>query len=200
MKIWSLLFFVFAVGCSSAPFQGPMPVQVGDVDQEYRMGVGDKISIQVWKSPELSIQVPVRPDGKISAPLVGDVQVAGVSTSELSAELTTEFSQYVRNPQVTVIVLDPVSADFLHRVRVTGAVKSPLSLTYRQGITVLDLVLEAGGLTEFASANNAKLYRKFGDGVQVFSVRLDDILEKGAIDTNFVLSPSDILAIPERIF
>ena len=200
MKIWLSLFAVALVGCSSVPAQHPMPAQVEQTELEYRMGVGDKIAIQVWKSPELSISVPVRPDGKISAPLVGDIQAAGVSTAELSAVLTTEFSQYVRSPKVTVVVLDPVSADFLHRVRVTGAVNNPLSLTYRQGITVLDLVLEAGGLTEFASANNAKLYRKYGDRVEVFPVRLADILEKGAIETNFVLAPSDILAIPERMF
>ncbi len=164
------------------------------------MGVGDEISVQVWKSPELSVSVSVRPDGKVSVPLVGDVVASGKSTKELSKELTNEFGAYVRNPQVTVIVRNPASANFLRRVRVTGAVGSPLSVMHQQGMTVLDLVLLAGGPTEFASGNNAKLYRKYGDKVEVFSIRLNVILKKGGLDTNYELYPADIITVPERMF
>lgn len=114
-------------GCSSQPVT-EMPQAVDDVVAEYKMGVGDRVSVQVWKSPELSVEVPVRPDGKISVPLVGDVSAAGKSTQQLSSQLAESFAAYVRNPQVTVIVREPVSANFLRRVRVTGAVGQPVSI------------------------------------------------------------------------
>lgn len=167
---------------------------------EYLMGVGDEISIAVWKSPDLSVTLPVRPDGKISAPLVGDVRVAGKSASELTADLTKKLSSFIRNPQVTVMVVNPVSATYLRRVRLTGAVKQPISLTYHQGITVLDLVLEGGGLTEFANANATKLYRTVGDNVEIYPVKLKDILDKGLLETNYNLAPLDVITVPERIF
>lgn len=187
------------IGCSTVPeYQTPNTVEF--ISPEYQMGVGDRISVQVWKSPELSMEVPVRPDGKISVPLVGDITAQGATATELGAKLTKKFAGYVRNPQVTVMVLDPVSAEYLHRVRVTGAIKQPLSLNFKQGMTVLDLVLDAGGITEFANANQARLYRKFGDAVKVYPIRLDDILNKGSVDTNYQLAPSDIITIPERLF
>lgn len=177
-----------------------MPELVDDVVAEYKMGVGDRVSVQVWKSPELSVEVPVRPDGKISVPLVGDVIAAGKSTQQLSGQLAEAFSAYVRNPQVTVIVREPVSANFLRRVRVTGAVGQPVSIAHQQGMTVLDLVVLAGGVSEFANANAAKLYRKYGDVVKVYPIKLDDILNKGGLETNYVLSPADVITVPERLF
>lgn len=200
MKL-GLLVIVLAVigGCSSHPVT-EMPESVNDVVAEYEMGVGDRVSVQVWKSPELSVEVPVRPDGKISVPLVGDVSAAGKSTQQLSSQLAEAFSAYVRNPQVTVIVREPVSANFLRRVRVTGAVGQPVSIAHQQGMTVLDLVVLAGGVTEFANANRAKLYRKYGDVVKVYPIMLDDILNRGGLDTNYVLSPADIITVPERLF
>lgn len=194
-----ILAAVFIFGCSSQPVT-EMPEAVDDVVAEYRMGVGDRVSVQVWKSPELSVEVPVRPDGKISVPLVGDVSAAGKSTQQLSSQLAESFSAYVRNPQVTVIVREPVSANFLRRVRVTGAVGEPVSIAHQQGMTVLDLVVLAGGVTEFANANGAKLYRKYGDKIKVYPIKLDDILNKGGLETNYVLSPADVITVPERLF
>lgn len=203
MKSWliyPLLLAVF-VGCASGPSKvGEIPAVPERDTQGYHIGVGDEISVQVWKSPELSVQVPVRPDGKISAPLVGDVVAAGQTTQQLSEVLAEKFATYVRNPQVTVIVLNPASGEYLRRVRVTGAVKNPTSVSHQQGMTVLDLVLEAGGLTDFAVGNRASLYRRYGDKTEVFPVRLDDILQKGRLETNYQLAPSDILTIPERVF
>jgi polysaccharide export outer membrane protein len=198
-----LMPFVAALclwGCASNSAINTQPPALTEATTQYKMGVGDKLSIQVWKSPELSVDIPVRPDGMISVPLVGDVKAAGVTAQDLSRSLTTELGKFVRNPQVTVIVIDPASADYLRRVRVTGAVEQPLSITYHQGMTVLDLVLQAGGGTEFASLNQAKLYRKYGDKIEVFPVYLDDILLKGKLETNYMLSPSDIIAVPERLF
>ena len=201
MKLWVLfLMAVVTAGCASSPKISRLPAQVDNAVADYRMGVGDKISVQVWKSPELSVDVPIRPDGKVSVPLVGDVEAAGKTTKALSSELTTAFGAFVRNPQVTIIIRDPVSANFLRRVRVTGAIKQPLSVVHQQGMTVLDLVLLAGGLTEFANANQAKLYLKYGDKVEVFPVLLDDILKKGGLETNYLLTPADIITVPERLF
>lgn len=200
MKFGLLLLSALLVfGCSSQPVT-EMPKAVDDVVAEYKMGVGDRVSVQVWKSPELSVEVPVRPDGKISVPLVGDVAAAGKSTQQLSSQLAEAFAAYVRNPQVTVIVREPVSANFLRRVRVTGAVGQPVSIAHQQGMTVLDLVVLAGGVTEFANANGAKLYRKYGDTVKVYPIKLDDILNKGGLETNYVLSPADVITVPERLF
>jgi polysaccharide biosynthesis/export protein len=202
MKNWFLIgltAFMFA-GCATGGPLSTKPLPPAAVEAEYKIGVNDKISVQVWKSPELSLDVTVRPDGKISVPLIGDVMAAGESTKKLSVTLSQGFSDFVRNAQVTVIVLDPVSGEYLRRVRVTGAVSAPLSLPHQQGITVLDLVLEAGGVTEFASGNQAKLYRKVGDKVEVFPVHLNDILLKGKLETNYILAPSDIVTVPERSF
>lgn len=176
------------------------PPEVAASSATYMLGVDDLVAINVWRNEELSLNLPVRPDGKISLPLVGDLQAAGVSTTELSTEIESKLSQFIRNPQVTVIVVEANSNDYLRRVRVTGAVENPISIPYRQGMTVLDLILEAGGVNEFAILNSAKLYRKSGEGVQAYNVRLGNILRKGQLDTNYVLSPSDIVTVPERTF
>jgi polysaccharide biosynthesis/export protein len=144
--------------------------------------------------------VPVRPDGKISLPLVGDIMAANLTTVQLSSNIIAGLENYVRNPQVTVIVANPSSSDFLRRVRITGAVRSPQSLPYRDGMTVLDLVLLAGGPNEFASPNKAKLYRKVNGETKVYPIYLSDLIENGKVETNYPLQPSDIVTVPERSF
>ncbi|MFL0811242.1 MAG: polysaccharide biosynthesis/export family protein [Agarilytica sp.] len=166
---------------------------------EYKIGVGDQLRINVWKNEELSSEVPVRPDGKISLPLVGDINAQGLSALQLSANITTSLKAFIRSPQVNIIVLDAGSVDYLLRVRVTGAVSTPRSIPHRDGMTVLDLVLEAGGPTEFASANRAKLFRKVNGEVKTYPIRLNDILKKGRLQTNYTLAPSDIVIVPERL-
>lgn len=202
MKKWTVFFAAAALlaGCASQPDNVKQPVLPEVSEVEYEVGVGDELSVAVWKSPELSVVVPVRPDGKISVPLIGDVVAAGQTTRSISRTLSQGFNEYVRNAQVTVIVLNPASGEYLRRVRVTGAVNTPLSLPHQQGITVLDLVLESGGLTEFANGNKARLYRKVGDKIELYPVRLDDILQKGELDTNYRLAPADIVTVPERVF
>ncbi|MGD8175238.1 XrtA/PEP-CTERM system exopolysaccharide export protein [Marinimicrobium sp. ARAG 43.8] len=193
-----VLSLLLLSGCSTKPVEPP-PTGSGTL-QEYRIGVGDALRINVWRNAELSSDVPVRPDGMISLPLVGDVMAAGRTTEELSAALTTALNEYVRNPQVTVIVTNPSSSDFQRRVRITGAVQSPQSIAYREGMTVLDLVLLAGGPNEFASANKAKLYRRINGDVKVYPIHLDDLINRGRVETNYSLQPSDIVTVPERAF
>ena len=202
MRVWLILgLLAFStLGCATGGGKIRMPELPAVSPDGYQIGVGDEITVQVWKSPELSVNVPVRPDGKISVPLLGDVIAAGQTTEALSKTLAGGFNEYVRNPQVTVMVMNPSSGEYLRRVRVTGAVNNPTSVIHQQGMTVLDLVLQAGGLTEFAVGNRSKLYRKYGDKAEVFPIYLDDILQKGRLQTNYILAPSDIVTVPERTF
>ena len=172
----------------------PLPVQT------YRIGVDDRVQVSVWRNQELSATVPVRPDGKISLPLVGDVPAAGRTAEEVAADVKQRLETYVRDPQVAVILTELRSNEYLSRVRVTGAVRQPVSITYRQGMTVLDAVLAAGGPTEFASADRTELYRKDGSSTRTFDVRLGKIMKKGELGTNFPVQPGDIIAVPERAF
>lgn len=191
---------ILCFACSSSQTVTKKPRLSIAAPQEYKIGISDVLSVVVWKSPELSTDGPVRPDGRISVPLGGDVLAAGKGVEELSADITTKLSSYVRNPVVTVMVRDPVSSDYLSRVRITGAVEMPQSLQHKEGMTVLDLVLLAGGTTDFAKGNRAKLYRTIDGKIEVYPVNLNDILKDGNIQTNYFLAPSDILTVPERSF
>lgn len=196
------LFSISLVGCVSERLEKgvpPAPTEFS-IDKNYRIGVGDKLSIQVWRNADLSAQVPVRPDGKVSSPLVGDIVAAGVTTEQLAAAIRSKLEAYVRNPEVTVIVTDPASSDYLRRVRVTGAVRNPVSEQYRQGMTVLDLVLQSGGVTEFAAPGRARLYRTVDGMTKVYPVDLDAILKSGDLQTNYELYPADVVTVPERSF
>jgi len=168
--------------------------------KEYRVGIDDVVDINVWRNPELSVSVPVRPDGKISMPLIGDVVAAGLTPDQVSASIKSRLKNYVRDPNVTVIIKELRSHEYLTLVRVTGAVNDPLSLNYRQGITVLDAVLAAGGLNDYAAPDKTKLYRVIDGKTHIIYIRLDDILNKGKLETNIELRPKDIIAVPERIF
>ena len=200
MTIQILMVALLFASCSSNKQLPTLPLANSGVVQEYRIGVGDSIEVNIWRNPELSRSVQVRPDGKISMPLIGDLAAADLTTTQLSMNVTNALSGYVKNPQVAIILGNSSSSDFQRRVRITGAVKSPQSLPYRDGMTVLDLVLLAGGPNEFASANKAKLYRKVNGEVQVYAIKLDDLLNDGEVTTNYSLQPSDIVTVPERVF
>jgi polysaccharide export outer membrane protein len=185
-------------GCATSTAPPPVePNSAPEFAAEYRIGVGDSLSINVWRNPDLSVEVPVRPDGKVSVPLAGDIMVGGKTPEEVSSELTEKLATYIRDPYVTVIVTDMGSDAYRSRVRVTGAVETPVSLPYRQGMTVLDVVLEAGGLTEFANGSKATLFRRNGES---FSIDLDRILKRGDMTTNYALQPGDVITVPERAF
>lgn len=176
------------------------PEQAELLAPEYRLGEGDLIAVNVWKNPDLSVEVPVRPDGFISVPLVGDVLAGGRTPNEIAQDTEARLSQFVRSPQVSIIVKELVSSEFQNRVRVVGAVAEPRSVSHRNGMTVIDLVLEAGGTNEFASPQAAKLYRKEADGTKVYPIFLRSILRDGILDTNYALLPGDVVSVPERRF
>lgn len=167
---------------------------------EYHIGVDDTIAINVWRNEELSVSVPVRPDGKISMPLIGDVHAAGKTPEAVALAIQKELSNFVREPNVTVMVTGLQSNEYLTRLRITGAVSNPSSINYRQGMTVLDAILSAGSINDFAAPNNTKLYRKIQGKIRVIDIYLGDILYKGELMTNIELRPGDILTVPERLF
>ena len=144
--------------------------------------------------------MPVRPDGMISVPLIGEVLAGGKTPKNVAAEIQKRLSKYIKQPNVAVILMELRSHEYLSRVRITGSVRTPLSLTYRQGMTVLDVVLTAGGLNDFASGNNTKLFRRIDGKVQAINIKLDDIFSNGEMETNYAMEPGDILSIPERTF
>src|SRR5262245_14549934 len=165
--------------------------------EQYRIGIGDTLKVDVYRNPDLSVTVPVRPDGKITVPVAGDVMVGGQTPEEVSKTIATSLGEYIRDPIVTTTVSGMGSSEYLTRIRVTGAVTNPQSVPYRNGMTVLDVVLEAGGVTEFANPSKTVLYRAGGDK---FNVRLDKLLKGGDMGSNFPLRPGDVITVPERLF
>lgn len=176
---------------------GPPPMILVD---SYKIGIDDMVKTNVWGKPELSVTMPVRPDGKITIPLIGDVVAAGKEPEEVAADIQSQLSAYVRSPSVTVMLSELHSNKFLSRIRVTGSVEKSISIAYRPGMTVLDAILEAGSVTKFASPNRTKLHRKTDSRVQVFDVYLTDIMQNGNLQTNLQLQPGDIITVPERLF
>ena len=156
------------------------------------------VQVSVWRNPDLGITVPVRPDGMITVPLAGDVLAGGRTPQEVAADIQNKLATYVREPQVSVILTELRSHEYLSRVRVTGAVRQPISIPYRQGMTVLDAVLAAGGVNEFAASDRTDLYRKSGAGTLSYQVRLERILNRGDLSTNFKVAPGDVITVPER--
>ena len=205
--IWrfhAVLSIGLLAGCATGgSTNAPPPAEVAVTSVEsYKIGVDDIVQVSVWRNPELGITVPVRPDGKISVPLVGDVAAGGRTPDEVAKDIQEKLSQFVREPQVAVILTDLRSHEYLSRVRVTGAVRQPVSVPFRPGMTVLDAVLAAGGLTEFAAPDRSELYRKAGEGetTTMHQIRLDRILNHGDLSTNYPVAPGDVITIPERAF
>lgn len=168
--------------------------------QTYYIGVDDILKVNVWKNPDISVTVPVRPDGKISVPLVGDVLAGGKEPMQVAEEIRSSLAKYIREPQVAVILTQLRSHEFISRIRITGAVNSPSSIPFRQGMTVLDAMLQAGGTNDFAASNNARLYRKENEQTMEYDIYLGDILNSGLLKTNYTLLPGDIITVPERLF
>jgi polysaccharide export outer membrane protein len=184
---------------TSAPTAAPTAPAPQTVGSNYIVGPGDTLQIFVWRNPELSTSVPVRPDGKITTPLVQDMVAVGKTPSQLSKDIEVVLAEYIRNPQVNVIVTIPLSA--FSKVSVIGQVASPQSIPYRDGMRVLDAVLATGGLAEFAAGNRAKIVRKQEDGKTVeVKVRLADLVNRGDMKHNLELRPGDVLVIPESRF
>jgi polysaccharide export outer membrane protein len=198
----ALVLLVMLAGCATAPGSSQAPKFNADAQavSTYHIGVDDQLQITVWHNPDLSVSVPVRPDGKITVPLIGDVVAGGKTPEEVAAEVKDKLQAFVRDPQVAVILTELRSHEYLSRVRVTGAVRTPVSLPYRQGMTVLDAVLAAGGTTEFAAPDHTELYRKDGDSTKSYAVQLGNILQQGELTTNYPVQPGDVITVPQRSF
>lgn len=181
------------------PSDSHMPQMAASaVTPDYRIGPGDTLQIFVWRNPELTQSVPVRPDGKISTPLVEDMVAVGKTPSQLARDIEGVLAEYIRSPQVNVIVTNPVSA--FSQVKVIGQVTNPQSLPYREGMRVLDAILAAGGLTEFAAGNRGKIVRKVDGKDTEIKVKLEDLVNKGAMKYNFELKPGDVIVVPQSFF
>ena len=195
------LFWGVAAWCQTAPTAPAVstpPAAAPVVGPNYMIGPGDSLQVFVWRNPELSTTLPVRPDGKISTPLVEDMIAVGKTPSQLARDIEAKLSEYIRSPQVNVIVSVPMSA--FSQVKVIGQVTHPQSLSYREGMRVLDAILAVGGLGEFAAGNRAKIVRK-KDGKQIeIKVRVANLINKGEMTQNFDLQPGDVLVIPESRF
>ncbi|MDQ0007979.1 polysaccharide export outer membrane protein [Luteibacter jiangsuensis] len=207
MKQWNRAIVLVAVVLSTACATGgntsppPRPDAATQAVDAYLIGVDDQLQVTVWHNPDLSVSVPVRPDGKVTVPLVGDIPAGGRTTDQVATEIQQKLGQYIRDPQVAVILTALRSHEYLSRVRVTGAVRSPISIPYRQGMTVLDAVLAAGGTTEFAAADRTELYRRNESGsTQSYAVRLEKILQQGDLANNYPVQPGDVITVPQRTF
>lgn len=190
-------------GCALLPGGHPPAPAAGpaqDEDYTYLIGPGDTLSIFVWRNPDLSASgVPVRPDGKITFPLVEDLTASGKTSTELAREIEEILSEYIRDPLVTVTVGRFVG-EYYEQVRVVGEAVQPMSVPYRKNMTVLDLMVAVGGLTEFAAGNRATIVRIVDGEQRSFRVRLDDLIRDGDIGANVPVHPGDILIIPEAWF
>jgi polysaccharide biosynthesis/export protein len=167
-------------------------------DNDYIIGPGDTLQVFVWRNPELSVSVPVRPDGKISTPLVEDMVAVGKTSPQLARDMEKVLSEYVRSPKVNIIVTTAASAYSL--VKVVGQVAHPQAIPYREGMTVLDAVLEVGGLGQFASGNRARVVRMVNGQETIIHVKLDNLLNGGDVKENIPLKAGDVLVVPQSIF
>jgi len=170
---------------------------LGNTSPEYRLGPGETIQVFVWRNPELSITVPIRPDGRFSMPLIEDLTAAGKTPSELSRDIEAQLAAYVQDPIVQVIAQVDGPGDPRQQIKVLGQATNPTSLSYRRGITALDVIIAVGGLTEFADGNSAVLVRKEGVEKVSYRLRLDDLVRKGDIAADRPLAPGDTIIIPE---
>ncbi len=193
-----LLLASALVGCSSMKTSGPAPTLAATPDYRYLIGTGDTVNVIVWRNPELSMSVPVRPDGRLTMPLIEDLPALGRSPTQLARDIEKELSKYVRDPVVTVIVAG-ASGPFSEQIRIIGEAARPQAIPYRQNMTMLDVMIVVGGLTDFADGNKAVLIRGAEQG-KIYNVRLKDLIKRGDISANVDVKPGDILIIPQSWF
>src|SRR5687768_8563400 len=197
LQLLSLTLFMSVATVAAAQVTEPAK-PAPTVTADYIIGPGDVLQIFVWRNPELSTVVPVRPDGKISTPLVEDVVAVGKNPSGLARDIEKVLSDYVRSPQVNVIVTQPASV--FSQVKVIGQVTRPQALAYREGMTVLDAVLAVGGLGQFAAGNRARIMRTENGRQQEIKIKLAALVNDGDMKQNLALRPGDVLVVPETRF
>ena len=194
-KLSALFLAALMLGACSSPKQPTADLPATEPVQ-YLIGPGDVLQIFVWRNPELSVTLPVRPDGRISTPLVEDMQAVGKTPTQLARDMEAELSRFVKSPKVNVIVEEFVG-NFSEQIRVVGKASEPKALPYRRNMTVLDVMIEVGGLAPGAAGNRAKIVRRSGAGRIEIPVRLDKLLNDGEIRHNINMMPGDVLIIPE---
>lgn len=195
---WSVGGLVVLLAACAAPVYPPAPNASDVADYTYKIGAGDSLNIIVWRNPELSMSVPVRPDGKVSAPLVEEVVAQGKTSIQLARDIEAQLGKYVRDPVVTVLVSGFVGP-YSEQIRVVGEAARPQFLNYKKNMTLLDVMIAVGGLTDFAAGNNATILRT-GEGNKQYAVRLKDLLKRGDVSANVEVRPGDILIIPQSLF
>lgn len=188
------------VGCASfsAPKYPPAPAVAATADYNYIVGPGDSLNIIVWRNPELSMAVPVRPDGKVTTPLVDELVAQGKTSSEIARDVEKALGKYVRDPIVTVIVTGFVGP-YSEQIRVVGEAAKPQFLPYKQKMTLLDVMIAVGGLTDFADGNAASILRA-SEGDKRYTVRVKDLIKRGDLSANVEMKPGDVLVIPQGWF
>jgi polysaccharide export outer membrane protein len=185
-----------SVGHAQTPPAASAPTAA--ISPDYVIGPGDQLQVFVWRNPDLSVTVPVRPDGRISTPLVEDMVAVGKTPSQLARDVERVLGEYVRSPQVNIIVSTPAST--FSQVKIIGQVLKPQAVAFREGLTVLDAVLAVGGLGPFAAGNRAKIVRTVNGKQTEIKIKLDDLVSKGDMRQNVPLSPGDVLVVPESRF
>lgn len=186
------------VGCATGGNIPPAPASAASANYSYLIGPGDTVNIVVWRNPELSMSVPVRPDGKITAPLVEDLAAIGKDPTALARDIEKELGKYIRDPVVTVIVTAFVGP-YSEQIRVVGEAGKPQTLPYKQKMTLLDVMIAVGGLTDFADGNATTLLRG-AEGDKQYSVRVADLIKRGDVSANVDMKPGDVLIIPRSWF
>ena len=183
-------------GCAT---RAPQPADTQASNPEYRVGPGDTVNIIVWRNPEVSMAVPVRPDGKITTPLVEDLAAAGKTPTQLARDIEKALATFIQQPVVTVVVTNFVG-NYSEQIRVIGQAARPQALPYRNEMSLMDVMIAVGGTTEFAAGNRTTLIRNVDGKQQKFNVRLDDLIKEGDISANVNMRPGDVLVIPESYF
>ena len=185
-------------GCAQT--YAPMSAESGQpVETGYLIGPGDQVNIVVWRNPELSMTVPVRPDGKITSPLVEDLPASGRTATQLARAMEKDLGKYVQSPVVTVIVTQFVGP-YSQQIRVIGEAAKPQALPYRENMTLLDVMIAVGGITDFAAGNKASILRTGGEKREQYGVRLRDLVRGGDLSANVTMRPGDIVIIPQSFF
>lgn len=194
---WIVIGLVGAVlsGCAGYP---PAPPVASSPDYNYIIGPGDSVNIVVWRNPELSMSVPVRPDGKIAAPLVEDLPAMGKDATTLARDIEAALGKFIRDPVVTVIVTAFVGP-YSEQIRVVGEAAKPQTLPYKQKMTLLDVMIAVGGITDFADGNATTLLRT-AEADKQYSVRVKDLIKRGDVSANVEMKPGDVLIIPRSWF
>lgn len=192
----SLLLMALLLGCATGGGPPPAPAAAPTMPAQYLIGPGDDLEVFVWGNKDLTVSVPVRPDGRISTPLVEDMQAVGKTPTQLSRDMEAALGNFVKSPQVNIVVRGFVGT-FAEQIRVVGKATTPKALAYRRSMTVLDVMIEVGGLAEGAAGNRAKIIRTYGGQQTEIKVRLDDLLNEGRIAENVEMLPGDVLIIPE---